>query len=62
MNQAIPLAERLRPQTLSELIGQEYLPNEIKGTAFYVPQKNAREEEIKIVFAGALERKVRLLV
>ena len=47
MNQAIPLADRLRPQTLSELIGQEYLPNEIKGTAFYVPQKNAREEELK---------------
>ena len=25
MNQAIPLAERLRPQTLSDLIGQEHL-------------------------------------
>jgi putative ATPase len=26
---------------------QEYLPDEIKGTAFYQPQKNAREEELK---------------
>ena len=28
MNQAIPLAERLRPQTLSDLIGQEHLSGE----------------------------------
>ena len=26
---------------------QEYLPEEIKGTAFYVPQKNVREEEMR---------------
>lgn len=26
---------------------QEYLPDRLKGTAFYVPQKNAREEEIR---------------
>jgi putative ATPase len=26
---------------------QEYLPDEIKGTTFYQPQKNAREEELK---------------
>jgi putative ATPase len=26
---------------------QEYLPEKLKGTAFYVPQKNAREEEIR---------------
>jgi putative ATPase len=26
---------------------QEYLPDEIKGTPFYQPQKNAREEELK---------------
>ncbi len=26
---------------------QEYLPDQLKGTAFYIPQKNAREEEIR---------------
>ena len=26
---------------------QEYLPEKLKGTPFYVPQKNAREEEIR---------------
>ena len=26
---------------------QEYLPEKLKGTAFYLPQKNAREEEIR---------------
>jgi putative ATPase len=26
---------------------QEYLPEELKGTAFYMPQKNAREEELR---------------
>ena len=26
---------------------QEYLPDKLKGTAFYVPQKNVREEEIR---------------
>jgi len=26
---------------------QEYLPDKLKGTAFYVPQKNAREEEMR---------------
>jgi putative ATPase len=26
---------------------QEYLPDQLKGTAFYVPQKNAREEEMR---------------
>jgi putative ATPase len=26
---------------------QEYLPEKLKGTAFYIPQKNAREEEIR---------------
>jgi len=26
---------------------QEYLPDELKGTAFYVPGKNAREEELR---------------
>ena len=26
---------------------QEYLPDKLKGTAFYVPQKNAREEELR---------------
>ncbi|HRN57339.1 MAG TPA: replication-associated recombination protein A [Agriterribacter sp.] len=26
---------------------QEYLPDEIKGTAFYIPGKNAREEELR---------------
>lgn len=26
---------------------QEYLPEELKGTAFYVPGKNAREEELR---------------
>jgi putative ATPase len=26
---------------------QEYLPDKLTGTAFYVPQKNAREEEIR---------------
>jgi putative ATPase len=31
----------------NNFLEQEYLPNEIKGTAFYVPQKNAREEELK---------------
>jgi putative ATPase len=31
----------------NNFLEQEYLPNEIKGTAFYQPQKNAREEELK---------------
>ena len=62
MNQAIPLAESLRPQALPELIGQEYLPDEIMGTAFYMPQKNSREEELKKFLVGRLARKVRLLV
>jgi putative ATPase len=31
----------------NNFLEQEYLPDEIKGTAFYVPQKNAREEELK---------------
>jgi putative ATPase len=31
----------------NNFLEQEYLPNEIKDTAFYVPQKNAREEELK---------------
>ncbi len=31
----------------NNFLAQEYLPNEIKGTAFYKPQKNAREEELK---------------
>ena len=31
----------------NNFIDQEYLPDEIKGTPFYVPQKNAREEELK---------------
>ena len=26
---------------------QEYLPDQLRGTAFYIPQKNAREEEIR---------------
>jgi len=26
---------------------QEYLPDQLKGTAFYMPQKNAREEELR---------------
>jgi putative ATPase len=26
---------------------QEYLPTEVKGTAFYNPGKNAREEELR---------------
>lgn len=26
---------------------QEYLPDQLKGTAFYMPQKNAREEEMR---------------
>ena len=26
---------------------QEYLPDKLKGTAFYMPQKNAREEELR---------------
>ncbi len=28
----------------NNFLEQEYLPDEIKGTAFYIPQKNAREE------------------
>ena len=31
----------------NNFLEQEYLPDEIKGTAFYIPQKNAREEELK---------------
>jgi putative ATPase len=31
----------------NNFLEQEYLPDEIKGTAFYVPQKNSREEELK---------------
>ncbi len=31
----------------NNFILQEFLPNEISGTAFYSPQKNAREEEIR---------------
>ena len=31
----------------NNFLEQEYLPDEIKGTAFYVPQKNAKEEELK---------------
>jgi putative ATPase len=31
----------------NNFLDQEYLPDEIKGTAFYNPQKNAREEELK---------------
>jgi putative ATPase len=31
----------------NNFLEQEYLPDEIKGTAFYKPQKNAREEELK---------------
>ena len=31
----------------NNFLEQEYLPDEIKGTAFYVPQKNAREQELK---------------
>jgi putative ATPase len=31
----------------NNFLEQEYLPDEIKGTAFYLPQKNAREEELK---------------
>ena len=31
----------------NNFLEQEYLPDEIKGTAFYTPQKNAREEELK---------------
>ena len=31
----------------NNFLEQEYLPEEIKGTAFYQPQKNAREEELK---------------
>ena len=31
----------------NNFIEQEYLPEEIKGTAFYTPQKNGREEELK---------------
>jgi putative ATPase len=31
----------------NNFLEQEYLPDEIKGTAFFVPQKNAREEELK---------------
>ena len=26
---------------------QEYLPDKLKGTAFYMPQKNVREEELR---------------
>jgi putative ATPase len=26
---------------------QEYLPNEVSGTTFYEPGKNAREEELR---------------
>ncbi len=31
----------------NNFLEQEYLPDEIKGTTFYTPQKNAREEELK---------------
>lgn len=31
----------------NNFLEQEYLPDEIKGTTFYEPQKNAREEELK---------------
>lgn len=31
----------------NNFLEQEYLPDEIKGTAFFLPQKNAREEELK---------------
>ena len=31
----------------NNFLEQEYLPDEIKGTALYVPQKNSREEELK---------------
>lgn len=31
----------------NNFLEQEYLPDEIKGTVFFVPQKNAREEELK---------------
>lgn len=31
----------------NNFLEQEYLPDEIKGTTFYVPQKNVREEELK---------------
>jgi putative ATPase len=31
----------------NNFLEQEYLPDEIKGTNFYIPQKNAREEELK---------------
>ena len=31
----------------NNFLEQEYLPDEIKGTTFYQPQKNAREEELK---------------
>ena len=31
----------------NNFLEQEYLPEEIKGTALYQPQKNAREEELK---------------
>ena len=31
----------------NNFVEQEYLPDEIKGTNFYAPQKNAREEELK---------------
>jgi putative ATPase len=31
----------------NNFLEQEYLPDEIKGTAFYTPQKNVREEELK---------------
>lgn len=31
---------------------QEYLPDEIKGTAFYTPGKNAREEELRKFLSG----------
>jgi putative ATPase len=31
----------------NNFLEQEYLPDEIKGTALYQPQKNAREEELK---------------
>ena len=31
----------------NNFLDQEYLPDQIKGTTFYQPQKNAREEELK---------------
>jgi putative ATPase len=34
-------------QFQDNFILQEYLPDKLKGTPFYVPQKNAREEEIR---------------